>query len=97
MLASTAERPHVTPPAPPPFQLAGVELCPSLHRERFGEEITCRTGEYRGDKVPSDSLMVTVKYGKSTTKTISSAFQFLENPIVLDHHPQKSFVWSVSS
>uniref|UniRef100_A0AAQ5Z9L4 Sema domain-containing protein n=1 Tax=Amphiprion ocellaris TaxID=80972 RepID=A0AAQ5Z9L4_AMPOC len=54
----------------------------------FGKEITCRTGEYRADKVPSDPLTVTMKYGKSTTKTIPSAFQFLENPTVLDHHPK---------
>ncbi|XP_068168450.1 plexin-B2b [Antennarius striatus] len=60
--------------------------------ERFGAEITCRTGEYRADKVPSDPLTVTVKYGKTTTTTIPSAFQYLENPIVLDHYPQGSFV-----
>ncbi|XP_075894183.1 plexin-B2b isoform X2 [Nelusetta ayraudi] len=60
--------------------------------ETFGTEITCRTGEYRADKVPSDPLHVTVKYGTSTLKTITNAFQFLENPIVLDHTPQGSFV-----
>ncbi|XP_068458490.1 plexin-B2b [Clinocottus analis] len=60
--------------------------------EHFGAEITCRTGEYRTDKVSADPLTVTVKYGKSTTTTIPSAFQFLENPIVLDHHPKASFV-----
>uniref|UniRef100_A0A8C4HTV7 Plexin b2b n=1 Tax=Dicentrarchus labrax TaxID=13489 RepID=A0A8C4HTV7_DICLA len=65
--------------------------------EQFGAEITCRTGEYRADKVPSDLLTVTVKYGKSTTTTIPSAFQFLENPIVLDHNPKGSFVWSLES
>uniref|UniRef100_A0A8C4HT78 Plexin b2b n=1 Tax=Dicentrarchus labrax TaxID=13489 RepID=A0A8C4HT78_DICLA len=63
-----------------------------LFQEQFGAEITCRTGEYRADKVPSDLLTVTVKYGKSTTTTIPSAFQFLENPIVLDHNPKGSFV-----
>uniref|UniRef100_A0A3Q1FTE5 Plexin b2b n=1 Tax=Acanthochromis polyacanthus TaxID=80966 RepID=A0A3Q1FTE5_9TELE len=60
--------------------------------ENFGKEITCRTGDYRAEKVPSDPLTVTMKYGKSTTKTIPSAFQFLENPTVLDHHPKGSFV-----
>ncbi|XP_062277642.1 plexin-B2b isoform X1 [Scomber scombrus] len=60
--------------------------------EQFGPKITCRTGEYRADKVPSDPHTVTVKYGKSTTTTIPSAFQFLENPIVLDHQPKGSFV-----
>uniref|UniRef100_A0A8C3AEW7 Plexin b2b n=1 Tax=Cyclopterus lumpus TaxID=8103 RepID=A0A8C3AEW7_CYCLU len=54
----------------------------------FGAEITCRTGEYRTDKVPTDPLTVTVRYGMSTTTTIPSAFQFMENPIVLDHQPK---------
>uniref|UniRef100_A0A3Q3ND71 Plexin b2b n=1 Tax=Mastacembelus armatus TaxID=205130 RepID=A0A3Q3ND71_9TELE len=69
-----------------------VQLCPCLGREYFGAEITCRTGEYRADKVPSDLLTVTLKYGKNTTKTFPEAFQFLENPIVLDHQPKGSFV-----
>uniref|UniRef100_A0A3Q0QW98 Plexin b2b n=1 Tax=Amphilophus citrinellus TaxID=61819 RepID=A0A3Q0QW98_AMPCI len=60
--------------------------------EHFGENITCRTGEYRADKVPSDPLAVVMKYGKSTTKNIPSAFWFVENPTVLDHHPKGSFV-----
>ncbi|XP_041853030.1 plexin-B2b [Melanotaenia boesemani] len=60
--------------------------------EHFGENITCRSGEYRADKVPSDPLTVTMHYGKRTTKIIPSAFQFLENPTVLDHHPKGSFV-----
>uniref|UniRef100_A0A4W6D1Z5 Plexin b2b n=1 Tax=Lates calcarifer TaxID=8187 RepID=A0A4W6D1Z5_LATCA len=59
---------------------------------RFETNITCRTGEYGADKVPSDRLNVVVKYGKSTTAEIRSAFQFLENPIILDHHPKGSFV-----
>lgn len=53
------------------------------------------TGEYRAEKVPSDPLTVTVHYGSGTSKVMPNAFQFLENPIVLDHHPQGSFVWSV--
>ncbi|XP_037623495.1 plexin-B2b [Sebastes umbrosus] len=60
--------------------------------EHFGAQITCRTGHYGGEKVPSDRLAVTVRYGKSTTTSIPSAFQFLENPIVLDHQPKGSFV-----
>uniref|UniRef100_A0A8C6Q7S1 Plexin b2b n=1 Tax=Nothobranchius furzeri TaxID=105023 RepID=A0A8C6Q7S1_NOTFU len=72
-----------------------VNLCPCLGREHFGEEIICRTGEYRAEKVPSDLLKVTIQYGKNTVKTISSAFQFMENPIVLGHEPKTSFAWSV--
>ncbi|TKS73691.1 Plexin-B2 Precursor [Collichthys lucidus] len=60
--------------------------------EHFGREITCRTGEYRTDKVPSDLLPVTLTYGRSTVTTVPSAFRFLENPIVLDHQPKGSFV-----
>uniref|UniRef100_A0A7N6FDJ5 Sema domain-containing protein n=1 Tax=Anabas testudineus TaxID=64144 RepID=A0A7N6FDJ5_ANATE len=60
--------------------------------EQFGPVITCRTGEYRADKVPSDPLTVTMKYGKSTTTSIPSAFQFMENPTILDHEPKGSFV-----
>ncbi|RVE71572.1 hypothetical protein OJAV_G00053220 [Oryzias javanicus] len=60
--------------------------------EHFGEEIVCRTGEYKGEKVPSEDLPVTLKYGKSTTRTIPKAFKFLENPTVLDHNPKSSFV-----
>ncbi|KAJ7997876.1 hypothetical protein DPEC_G00216720, partial [Dallia pectoralis] len=60
--------------------------------ESFGAAITCRMGEYRAEKVPSDLLTLTVKYGKSTVTTISSAFQFLENPSIQDHQPRGSFV-----
>uniref|UniRef100_A0AAZ1XDH5 Sema domain-containing protein n=1 Tax=Oreochromis aureus TaxID=47969 RepID=A0AAZ1XDH5_OREAU len=56
------------------------------------ENITCRTGEYRADKVPSDPLDVVMKYGKRTTKTIPTTFRFVENPTVQDHHPKASFV-----
>ncbi|XP_078138497.1 plexin-B2-like [Centroberyx gerrardi] len=59
--------------------------------ERFGAEITCRTGDYRDEKVPSGLLAVTVKYGKRTTTSIPSAFQFLENPTLLDYEPKGSF------
>ncbi|MED6289188.1 hypothetical protein CHARACLAT_000187 [Characodon lateralis] len=60
--------------------------------EHFGTAIICRTGEYRLEKVPSDHLPVRIQYGKGTTKSISSAFQYLENPIVLDHQPRGSFI-----
>ncbi|KAL2093878.1 hypothetical protein ACEWY4_011190 [Coilia grayii] len=60
--------------------------------ETFGTNITCKTGEYHGDKVPSALLPVTVKYGKHTTKEVPQAFQFLHNPVVIDHHPKKSFL-----
>ncbi|XP_029908714.1 plexin-B2b [Myripristis murdjan] len=60
--------------------------------EQFGPKITCRTGEYRAEKLPSDFLTVTVKYGKRTTTHIHRAFVFLENPILQDHQPRSSFV-----
>ncbi|KAM4573448.1 plexin-B2b isoform 1-T4 [Odontesthes bonariensis] len=60
--------------------------------EHFGKEITCRTGEYQADRLPSELLAISMQYGKSTTKTIPSAFQFFENPTLLDHHPKGSFV-----
>ncbi|KAF6715731.1 Plexin-B2 [Oryzias melastigma] len=68
--------------------VGGVD-CPVEH---FGEKIICRTGEYKGEKVPSEDLPVTLKYGKSTTRTIPRAFKFLENPTVMDHNPKSSFV-----
>lgn len=70
-----------------------VPGCVLVCRETFGANITCRMGEYRADKVPSDLLMVTVKYGKNSTTAVPTAFQFLENPTILDHHPKGSFVW----
>uniref|UniRef100_A0A8C6WQ76 Plexin b2b n=1 Tax=Neogobius melanostomus TaxID=47308 RepID=A0A8C6WQ76_9GOBI len=60
--------------------------------EDFGQDITCRTSEYRADKVPSDLLTISMKYGRGTIKTITNAFQFLENPTVHDHQPKSSFV-----
>uniref|UniRef100_A0A7N8WT97 Plexin b2a, tandem duplicate 1 n=1 Tax=Mastacembelus armatus TaxID=205130 RepID=A0A7N8WT97_9TELE len=58
----------------------------------FGPKITCKTGRYRGQKVPSDPLSVTVKYGKNTTKDIPDVYQYSENPKVTDYHPKASFV-----
>lgn len=95
-LNSDLSLPPTPAPSHPLLQSASSELCPCLGRENFGEVITCRTGEYRADKVPSDPLPVTIHYGKSTTKTIADdAFQFMENPTVSDHQPKGSFVWSV--
>uniref|UniRef100_A0A673ASF8 Plexin-B2-like n=1 Tax=Sphaeramia orbicularis TaxID=375764 RepID=A0A673ASF8_9TELE len=59
----------------------------------FGTEITCKTGRYRGQKVPSDALTVSVKYGKNTTKDVPSAYQYSENPKITDYNPKDSFVW----
>uniref|UniRef100_A0A673AN47 Plexin-B2-like n=1 Tax=Sphaeramia orbicularis TaxID=375764 RepID=A0A673AN47_9TELE len=58
----------------------------------FGTEITCKTGRYRGQKVPSDALTVSVKYGKNTTKDVPSAYQYSENPKITDYNPKDSFV-----
>ncbi|CAL8260986.1 unnamed protein product [Merluccius merluccius] len=59
--------------------------------ERFGPEITCRTGEYQDNKVPSDLLHVTLRYGRNTTTSVQDAFLFLENPILVGHKPKSSF------
>ncbi|KAG7496795.1 plexin-B2-like [Solea senegalensis] len=58
----------------------------------FGTQITCKTGRYRGQKIPSDPLTVTVKYGKNTTKDITAAYQYSENPKILDYSPKGSFI-----
>ncbi|CAB1421796.1 unnamed protein product, partial [Pleuronectes platessa] len=58
----------------------------------FGEVITCKTGKYRGQKVPSDWLTVTVKYGRNTTKDVEVKYQFSENPKITDYHPKESFL-----
>uniref|UniRef100_A0A671Y5U7 Plexin b2a, tandem duplicate 1 n=1 Tax=Sparus aurata TaxID=8175 RepID=A0A671Y5U7_SPAAU len=54
----------------------------------FGKEITCKTGKYRGQKVPSDLLPVQVKYGKNTTKDVTAAYQYSENPKITDYNPK---------
>ncbi|KAG7252491.1 hypothetical protein CRUP_029623, partial [Coryphaenoides rupestris] len=60
--------------------------------EIFGKKIACRTGVYdQDDKVPSKLLNITLRYGKSTSVSVKEAFQFLENPILMDHHPKSSF------
>ncbi|KAJ8416328.1 hypothetical protein AAFF_G00356160, partial [Aldrovandia affinis] len=60
--------------------------------ETFGREITCRTGEYKAVKVPSDHLTVTVKYGKNAAMEVARAFQFWENPKVESYYPKGSFI-----
>ncbi|KAF3859662.1 hypothetical protein F7725_022061, partial [Dissostichus mawsoni] len=44
------------------------------------DDISCKTGKYRGQKVPSECLVVAVKYGTNTTKEIPSAYQYSDNP-----------------
>uniref|UniRef100_A0A8C2CKX2 Plexin b2a n=1 Tax=Cyprinus carpio TaxID=7962 RepID=A0A8C2CKX2_CYPCA len=56
----------------------------------FGKEITCMTGPYNGQKIPSDGSLVTVKYGKVTFKV--SGFEYSANPKVTDYVPRASFV-----
>uniref|UniRef100_A0A3Q3Q2T7 Sema domain-containing protein n=1 Tax=Monopterus albus TaxID=43700 RepID=A0A3Q3Q2T7_MONAL len=58
----------------------------------FGTEITCKTGRYRGQKVPSDPLVVTVKYGKNTTKDVPTPYQYSENPKISEYKPKDSFI-----
>ncbi|XP_029115611.1 plexin-B2-like isoform X3 [Scleropages formosus] len=60
--------------------------------ETFRKNITCKTGEYTVQKVPSDNLTVTVKYGKHTTKDVPTPFRFFENPKLDHHYPDTSFV-----
>uniref|UniRef100_A0A9J8BX48 Sema domain-containing protein n=1 Tax=Cyprinus carpio carpio TaxID=630221 RepID=A0A9J8BX48_CYPCA len=45
----------------------------------FGQEITCMTGPYNGQKIPSDKFLVNVKYGKDTSKELSG-FEYSPNP-----------------
>uniref|UniRef100_A0A673XKH6 Plexin-B2-like n=1 Tax=Salmo trutta TaxID=8032 RepID=A0A673XKH6_SALTR len=58
----------------------------------FGSEITCETGVYKGQKVPSETLSVSMRYGKSTTKDVPGSFQYSENPKLTDYSPKNSFV-----
>uniref|UniRef100_A0AAY4E7U8 Sema domain-containing protein n=1 Tax=Denticeps clupeoides TaxID=299321 RepID=A0AAY4E7U8_9TELE len=61
----------------------------------FSGQITCKTGEYRGEKVPSDALPVTVKYGKHTSTEVPGAFQYSENPTISNHNPKGSFICAI--
>ncbi|TWW64893.1 Plexin-B2 Precursor [Takifugu flavidus] len=69
--------------------IVGRDSCDLLS---FGVVITCKTGKYSGQKLPSDLMKVTVKYGKNTTKEILSAYQYSENPKVTDYNPKASFL-----
>uniref|UniRef100_A0A8C1TUD8 Plexin b2a n=1 Tax=Cyprinus carpio TaxID=7962 RepID=A0A8C1TUD8_CYPCA len=53
----------------------------------FGQEITCMTGPYNGQKIPSDKFLVNVKYGKDTSKELSG-FEYSPNPKVTDYAPR---------
>ncbi|XP_062860148.1 plexin-B2b [Trichomycterus rosablanca] len=66
----------------------GGVACPV---EEFGNYITCKVGQYRSEKVPSDSLSVTVHYGKHTSIQVPAYFQFFNNPDVSSHQPRSSF------
>ncbi|XP_043092553.1 plexin-B2-like [Puntigrus tetrazona] len=57
----------------------------------FGRNITCMTGPYKGQKIPSDWLPVIVQYGKDTSTTVSG-FEYSANPKVTDYTPRASFV-----
>uniref|UniRef100_H3CIC5 Plexin b2a, tandem duplicate 1 n=1 Tax=Tetraodon nigroviridis TaxID=99883 RepID=H3CIC5_TETNG len=63
--------------------------CPVLS---FGDVITCTTGRYSEQKLPSDPMAVRVNYGRDTTKEVASAFQYCENPKVSEYSPKASFV-----
>ncbi|CAB1346303.1 unnamed protein product [Coregonus sp. 'balchen'] len=58
----------------------------------FGSEITCETGVYKGQKVPSEPLIVSVRYGKTTSKDVPVPFQYSENAKLTDYNPKTSFV-----
>lgn len=77
-------------PTSPPHLLLTTSFSFSLS---FGTNITCKTGRYQGQKVPSDLLSVVVSYGKNTTKEVQAAFQYSENPKVSEFAPDGSFLW----
>ncbi|XP_056134041.1 plexin-B2-like [Lampris incognitus] len=58
----------------------------------FDTDITCMTGEYHGQKLPSEMLTVMVKYGKNTTKDVPMLFQYYDNPKITDYYPKASFL-----
>ncbi|KAA0720962.1 Plexin-B2 Precursor [Triplophysa tibetana] len=57
----------------------------------FGQEITCITGPYKGQKIPSNKLIVSVKYGKVTNKEFPG-FEYSANPKISDYKPRSSFI-----
>uniref|UniRef100_A0AAY4ESV2 Sema domain-containing protein n=1 Tax=Denticeps clupeoides TaxID=299321 RepID=A0AAY4ESV2_9TELE len=59
----------------------------------FGTELTCKTGAYKGQRIPSELLIVTLKYGKNTSIDVSdNTFQYSENPKMQEYSPRDSFV-----
>ncbi|KAM9328569.1 plexin-B2-like isoform 2-T6 [Pholidichthys leucotaenia] len=57
----------------------------------FGKNITCKTGKFE-KKVPSEKLTVKVKYGRDTIKDILAAYQYVDNPKIIEYFPKDSFV-----
>uniref|UniRef100_A0A671NXS4 Plexin-B2-like n=1 Tax=Sinocyclocheilus anshuiensis TaxID=1608454 RepID=A0A671NXS4_9TELE len=80
------------PPPPEDLDTASIDdISITVDRElTFGQEITCMTGLYKGQKIPSDKLPVIVKYGKDTSKEVSG-FEYSTNPKVTDYTPRASF------
>ncbi|XP_057185372.1 plexin-B2b isoform X1 [Triplophysa rosa] len=60
--------------------------------QSFGDVITCKLGEYKGDTVPSPSLAVVVQYGKNANIEVPQKVRFTNNPSVSDHQPRSSFL-----
>nr|XP_055046154.1 plexin-B2-like [Misgurnus anguillicaudatus] len=58
----------------------------------FSQEITCKTGPYKGQKIPSEKLTVSVKYGKVTVKEVKNGFEYSANPKITKLFPQSSFL-----
>ncbi|XP_073724722.1 plexin-B2 isoform X2 [Misgurnus anguillicaudatus] len=58
----------------------------------FGQEITCKTGPYKGQKIPLEKLTVSVKYGKVTVKEVKNGFEYSPNPKITKYGPQSSFL-----
>ncbi|XP_065145858.1 plexin-B2-like isoform X1 [Paramisgurnus dabryanus] len=69
--------------------LVGGEPCEVV---TFGQNITCKTGPYKGQKIPSEKLTVSVKYGKVTVKEVKNGFEYSVNPKIKEYFPQSSFV-----
>ncbi|XP_055048270.2 plexin-B2b [Misgurnus anguillicaudatus] len=60
--------------------------------QSFGDEITCQLDKYTGDAVPSARLAVNINYGRHTSISVDSIYQFSHNPSVSDHQPRSSFL-----
>ncbi|XP_062339589.1 plexin-B2-like [Osmerus eperlanus] len=58
----------------------------------FGSHLTCQTGGYAGQKLPSPLLPVIVSYGRNTSREVRGHhFQYWDNPKVTDYNPKTSF------